>query len=91
MRTFLFTLLSAGTISIISLSATSATPVNGSAVAANRPSEAVPVRMFCHATYTSRFLHWGACGWGDYYRYRRRHRYYCYDSYTGRFLHRGRC
>jgi hypothetical protein len=55
--------------------------------------EAAPLvekaRLYCFNKYTGRFLHWGPCGGGGY--YRRPGRRYCYNRYTGRFLHWGSC
>jgi len=89
MRGILLAAAMAATIGIIGAPQSMAAPaIGGLGRAADAVSSAEDVRVFCYNRYTGRFLHWGACGGGYYYR---RPRVYCYNRYTGRFLHWGAC
>ena len=70
MRAILIAMLAAGGIGLLSMSATSAAPVNNAAFAAAAAAAAatspvVKARVYCYRHYTRtsrrRFLHWGRC------------------------------
>lgn len=67
MRLVLLSLLAAGAIGLLGMSAISAAPANGPAIAkaASEASMVQDVRRYCYRHYTrtsrTRFLHWGRC------------------------------
>jgi hypothetical protein len=89
MRGLLLALATVATIGIIGAPESQALPLGGLNNAADAVSSGENVRLYCYNRYTGRFLHWGPCGGGGY--YRRPGRVYCYNRYTGRFLHWGHC
>jgi hypothetical protein len=91
MRGIIIALTVFGGISLLTQTEASALPgsvPSMDAVETSSPTE--QARLYCYNRYTGRFLHWGACGGGGYYR-RRPGRVYCYNRRSGRFLHWGAC
>jgi hypothetical protein len=67
MRIVILSMLLAGAIGLLGVSAISAAPINGPAIgkAASDASMVQQVRRYCYKHYTrtsrTRFLHWGHC------------------------------